>query len=355
MKNLKRLKKLKILPIRDKNLKNPKMEAKMLIQKEKRDKETNGTGFKSEKIIYNILLTLLTVAYVQKDWSNSRFDYFFLLHGETLARGLQVKTLKLIPGTENDYNISSCGKYPNGTLIVAADAIRRKGLVFFTLDENGGPINLRSKPIYKFTQRLLEWDEFLVTLEDCLKRATVITAEVFTASMNKSNLDEYCCLKRLEYFCHRIGYTFEKVLDNSSVTDVIINGKRCQVKFVTSDETGGYPISLRKGCKLTPYEKGDNDMYIVEVAEFLGTFIFMTEQQLIESGQIKTETQPGATCFKIFPYNYLNQKKILKGRSKCNKRRGNWTMNKDLWVSTEHGNIGMYYRYCEYHNITPLQ
>lgn len=326
-----------------------------------RDIKTNGKSLTIEKFAYDTMSTFKSVDYVQKDWCNATNDlYYILKDNPAITRGIQIKVL----GNDKDkyaYRMAGCDKYPIGTLIVGICLDPAMAVIYTTSEEfnKSTPyVSLNPKSKVKFNQFLItDWQKFLIKFEESLIRGTVITAEVFKNSMSERYLAEYCCLKRLEYFCHIRGHTFEKVTDNSSVTDVIINGNKTQVKYRHDDGTVGgehnhnyvlFIVAKSSGGKSKssiPYEVGDNYLYVFESHFMPGVFLFLTEEQLVKEGLIKTPTQAGKTSFRVYTPDFYERNK---GRKLNYNSKPNWTFNLDLWWCTEKGNLGDHRRLMEY-------
>jgi len=298
----------------------------------------------AEQEIIELLRSFSKVKQVWKDTSNSKFDLYFNLINENLIRGLQVKAITKRPD-RSSYRISGLDKYNDGMLIVGSNKEIGIGLLFISSEHTKmkmASISLNSK-LGVISRLVMIWSNFVKNLENNLTTAPIVTAGVFEKSMPASSFLEYNSIGRFLIYCQKFGFNVRIVENNSSHTDLLVDGRKAQMKYVSKPHRPSngdyfYKVSLSKsrhgGKNGIPYNKGDNDLYIVEIGDYPGDFFIATESILIEKGYIKTETKPGKGNLNVFPYDYLE-----KSENKNNLQiKGNWTCNKKYWLSTNHPN-----------------
>ena len=166
-----------------------------------------------------------------------------------------------------------------------------------------------------------------------------------------SSFMEYESIQRFALFCQKYNLNIKFNDNNSSGTDLFINGCKIQMKYSlkppnNGGSTYGYRISLVHGKKKVPYKKGENDYYVIELGSYHGEFLWLCEELLIEKGWIATDTQKGKTSLSVFPYDYVEKRLSTMpntNRKELSDRKlvhGNWTSNKEYWFSTEKGCLG---------------
>lgn len=323
--------------------------------------ENTAIGNIAENDVVDLLKTIPNVVSdrVRRDVNNSHFDVYFSLENESFERGLQVKSIR--PKKSGyGYSMDGVNKYKNGMLIVGINKAKHFGLAYIKEDKHHKksasitPGQIRGV----FSQLVLNWIDFRKRLIQLLPHATVITQQIFEKSLTKNMLLSYNSIERFAILCKIFSLSLQIGQDTSSVSDAIFEGKRAQFKYKSAPSVkrdgahrGCYNIGFSKnGPNKTkvPYEKGDNDFYIIELGTHHGDFLILLESQLIEKGNIKVRDQTGriiqsgTTGLSVFPYNYLE---IAQQSLTC-PVRGNWTCDGSIvagssatWISTTKGLI----------------
>lgn len=309
-------------------------------------------GNRTEHDLIKLLKDNNLVNHIWKDYSNSKYDLYFKLYNEDFVRGLQVKSITKRT-TRPGYSIKGLNKYENGMLIVALNKELGLGLLYIMCDE------LKAKTADmtiggtrgKFSKLLLNWPNFIQYLSFLLNKASIITKEIFRNSMTRENFLEHESILRFIKFCDKFNFNVKRVENNGSQTDLLVNNLKIQMKYCSkmkNPDNGEYSfwISLSKsgGYKKPhiPYEKGDNDFYIIEIGSHHGYFLAIPENILIDKRIIKTDNQTGKPYIIVFPFDYLDTKetnKVIKDKKAI---KGNWTCkDKRLWVSsfTDNGDV----------------
>lgn len=299
-------------------------------------------GCIAERDLINLLKTFNCIESVEKDHHNSKFDLYYKLKGESWKRGLQVKAITKIKYSE-DYRMNHLDRYSNGMLIVGINLQEKLGLAYLKsqkYDVSTARISTNPKSEGIFSKLLLPWEIFLIHLQNLLFSGVVITQDTFENSMTETTFKEYSSLERFFILCKKCGFEYKRVFNNASKTDLILEGLRVQLKFSAAQtcptkRTYSHKVSL--STSEGPYRKGDNDLYIVELGSNQGDFLFLPEDLLIEKGYIKTFSQPGRTNLDVYPYDYVQKRKLITPKCHHNKITGNWTCDKSLWISTQYG------------------
>ncbi len=284
----------------------------------------------SEICVLNLLLSFNTVQWAQRDFNNSKYDIFFRIKSDCLLRGLQVKTLGVIG--KNSFQIRDLHKYSDGTLIVCVHP-EQYGIVFLMSDlyrivtarvTIGGTKSAYSKI-------LQTWNDFVIKLKDGLISAQIIYD--IRSTMTEDNVKSYESTQRFIKFCKIHNLEYKVVPDASNVTDMIVNGKKLQLKYSSEPESSNrnysYHINLKRTIDSIPYKEGDNDFYIIELGGFHGEFLILPEYQLINRGYISSNGNKGITTLHVFHETYVECKKLIS--SKPGYVRGNWMCNSNLW------------------------
>lgn len=313
---------------------------------------THEVGLSSELKIVEILNEFDNIEKIWKDCSNSKFDIYYILKGETVIRGLQVKTLT--PRTNNipssAFGSRNMNRYDDGMLIVCFNYEHLAGLAYINSDKykNSGSIDVSfvKNPTNNFSKILLRWDEFLIHLKNILFQGMIITDKIFESKMSKNCFMEHKSIERFFIFCEKYGWTCVRNIDNNSVTDLFINGYKAQMKYCSKplDPNNGcyaYSIPLSKKSPLYKrkgsYEKGDNDFYIIEIGSNHGDFLILSEQVLIDKGLISINGEETTQTLNVYPYDYVENKLLTTPNRYKYLVKGNWTCDKKYWYSTEEG------------------
>lgn len=142
---------------------------------------------------------------------------------------------------------------------------------------------------------------------------TSVLFENMKNRFNATNLLEYESVNRFRAKCEQRETRVENPPDNGTVVDLIVNGNRVQMKFVSEIQAGKsqYSITITRcngtGSKnRTPYAASDNlQFFIFEVGGNKGHFMIIPILAMIDRGFIKTSTQPGKTSTSIYPPDSL--------------------------------------------------
>lgn len=280
-------------------------------------------GNMSEMDVIEILRNFDNVENVWKDCQNSKIDVYYILKGENFTRGLQVKTLSntRFEG-DHSFHMSGLDKYEDSTIIVGINKLFNVGLVYLSSDlykTKTAHATITNNPKTEFSKILLHWDDFILRLYDVLQHGTIITEENHKNFMTKSSYLEYESLERFYILCKNFKLDVTRVEDNGSVTDLIVNGFKIQMKFVSNPENGReYRVYLTRQ-KSEPYKQGDNDFYIIEIGSKLGEFLILSEEVLISNGLITTADRVGKPKIHVYPYDYTENTNVKF------ERKGNWT------------------------------
>lgn len=304
-------------------------------------------GNETESDAVELLSSFSCVQNAWRDLNNSKFDIYYILHGENLVRGLQVKSIMKSKSNDRLYYMKHLDLYMNGMLIIGLNKREQIGLAYINEDKyHKSTANMRINAPRGgiFSKLLMRWEFFTKSLVNLLSSGIILTEDVFRASIAPKMLMSTDSTQRLSIFANKYGFAFKVNEDTSSRTDVIFEGMRAQLKYASmpinvKNKSYAYAICLasRRNGSYKPYQKGDNDIYIIELGAHHGDFLFLSEALLIARGYIGTENQIGLTSLHVFPYDYIENSTMPV--SKFTPIRGNWTCNKSLWLSTAKGEI----------------
>lgn len=317
-----------------------------LVRKEG-GKNSLVTAHKTEQNVITLLKGFHSITSVWKDRYNSKFDIFYILKNETVTRGLQVKSITpLSPSKPRQFVIGGLDKYEDGMLMVALN-YQRFGLVYTNSRDYSVKkvtISLRKPARTIFNKLILEWGDFLKVLEESLSKGIVVTPKLYEMSLGDAHLKEYYSVQRFTTFCQKHGLNIEVVDETTSVTDLVINGFKVQMKYCTQASPSrikagryAYEINLHRSGQLK-YKKGDNDFYVIELGANPGYFLWLPEYLLIKKGFIcetgVDEKRTNSLC--VYPHDYVEKRKEISPKNK-NRVKGGWSCDPKLWISTEHG------------------
>lgn len=323
-----------------------KLEQDIFIHQGASSSITNGNVAEQEAM--ELLRSFKSVKAVWKDYNNSKFDIYFILENEDVTRGIQIKSMTKTVKSERNitYYIYDLNTYNNGMLIAAMSKSAGIGLFYIVTDDlkvKSAGVTTKGKN-GKFSKFVKQWPEFVKSLENNLRTAPIITQEVFENSISVANLKEYHSINRFLIYCQKFGFDVRRVENGGSNTDLIVNGLKVQMKYRSNPNgNSSYNIDLNKSNgsrrkndihKRKPYEKGDNDLYVIELGEKHGEFLVLTENLLIEKGFVKTSSQPGKQTLTVYPYDFL----IKPGYMDNNRLQATWTCDIKLWISTNRWN-----------------
>jgi len=334
------------------NRNNKSIDTNITNAKEKIQKKLNNIeiGNITEFDLINILRDFDNIVDVWKDTSNSKFDVYYVLKDENVIRGLQVKSISKRKNKQS-YLLYNMHKYKNGMLIVGLSKEYQLGLAYINSDKYNNirtvAVSFAKNPKSEFSKILLRWDNFLIHLKNILSEGQIITTELFKDSMSNTSYLEYLSIERFKVFCEKYGWNMKRNLNNSSETDLFVDGFRVQMKYRSNPRDPangkyGYTIHLKRTIdvgKYVSYKKGDNDFYVIEIGSHHGDFLIVPEKILIDKGYISINEKPRGEKFDTFPYGYLAYRLANVRPGWEHMVKGNWTMNPLFWFSTEKGRI----------------
>jgi hypothetical protein len=308
-----------------------------------------------EDFVLNWILGFACVKYARIDINNSSFDILFMLHGEDFFRGIQTKKLSVDSKSKSKsskpYAARETNGYPNNTLMIMVNMEAQFGITYLMSDEDnrsGNSISVRyplvnnRTQISKYTRLASSFDKLKPQIETHLKSAIIVTNEVYIKNISPTILKEIYSMGRFKQFCDTYGIPYEDVRDNSAPTDLLVYKKLMQMKFSSIKYgTNGdmIRIKLSRGQN-KPYEKGQNNYYVIEVETHIGWFLIIPESILINAGFISEDDSiETRNCLRIFPHNYNSKTKTFdEPTEKFFKNR--WSSNPNLWWSIEVGWLG---------------
>jgi hypothetical protein len=303
----------------------------------------------SEYATIEIFEGLPVVKKVVKDTYNSKLvDVIVYLKHDNIdandhPRAVQVKTLTKVKGKDNAFRFFNINDYPDGTLIVALNKEEKVGLVYFMSSEyrnqdGTGFACFAGKACGNFSKILYRWDKFISKLTEMIMFAPILTLEMYVNSLTSNNLAERLSRLRFEQLCNLMGKQYTDIPNNTAPTDVLMDILKCQLKYSSECalRQGVYDIAFHRQ-KMRPYEIGQNDFYIIELANFPGYFMFLHRNLLLRLGYLKSDDIPGKTGLHVFDYNYDDN--MLKNLSEVMKQnyRNKWCCEKYLWWSIYEG------------------
>lgn len=290
--------------------------------------DSSGIGDRTEKYILEMMAKLNSVKFAERSLHNEKVDIYYRLTDGAL-RGLQVKHLGKKSG--NSYGSNHLDRYSDGTLIICVNPEDRVGLIFVMSPE------FRAKSITVtiggtkgvFSRLLLDHGAFSVYLESMLPLAPVI--ENIRSLMTPCTVLEMESKQRFKDYCSKFGLRITEPDSSASVTDVIVSGFKCQLKYSSSPEnrrrTYSHKVMLGRGNG--PYIKGDNDFYVIELGGHHGEFLILHEQLLIDMGYVSHQGK-GKQNLNVFPLGYIREK-MKSVTSRWDMVKGNWTCDSKLW------------------------
>ncbi len=289
-------------------------------------------GNASERVVLDLLLSFDTVECAERDVNNSKYDIFFSLKSDSRNRGLQVKTMGVVTKRPNNFTIGCLDKYTDGTLIVCVHP-EQYGIICIMSDTYrivtaSATVNGTSA----YSKILQTWGDFVIKLKDSLTSSQII--HDIRSTMTKDHVKSYESTQRFISFCKIHNLEYKGTTDASDTTDIIVNGKKLQLKYSSSIENNkySYRINLER-TNYTPYKEGDNDFYAIEVGGFHGEFLIIPEQELIDRGHISRNEYKGITSLNVFHETYIECRKLISTQPW--QVRGNWTSNPDLWYNND--------------------
>jgi hypothetical protein len=315
-------------------------EESQVLYSRKGDSSTTAIGKATEKDALELLKSFASVKSAWTDNHNSKFDLYFNLHGDEIVRGLQVKTLGRVKNKNNAFDMTGLNKYEPGMLIVALNREAQIGLFYFyseTYNTTSARIHVTPNPRGIFSKLIMNWNDFKVNFEKSLPSAIQITKEIFNESMTLHNRLEHESINRFIIYLERFGVQYKRMIDDSSATDIIVNGFKVQMKYSSKPHNPDksqheHPIHLGRSRGRVPYKKGDNDFYVIEVASKHGEFIILPEQLLIDKGFIITENCEGRCDLSVYPYDHVEKLRAVTHDPRAKALiKGNWTCDKSLW------------------------
>lgn len=322
----------------------------------------------AEQNVIEILESFDCVKDVWKDRYNSKFDIYYILRGENVTRGLQIKSITPIKSTNDLYMIQDLHEYMNGMLMVCLNKLKGIGLTYINslyYETKCATVSINKNPVNKFEKLILQWDQFTLKLKDMLSYGIIITPKLYKNSMSNAHYTEYKSIERFKYFCQKYDLKCILNYDNSSPTDLFVNGFKIQMKYrgkIIGEKTNNYSYDIqlhRSAC--IKYKKGDNDFYVIEIGSHHGDFLWLPENLLIAKGYIteNINVDESSRChMSIFAYDYVEKKLLTTDDKNKYRVKGNWSCDKKYWISTEKGclndcdiNTGLYIKNLSFENF----
>ena len=173
-------------------------------------------------------------------------------------------------------------------------------------------------------------------MKNKLKTLLSISSIIYdvTNFMTPDQKKEKESIERFIVFCKIHGYNYSLVLDNSSKTDIIVNGCKIQMKFSSNPQntrrTYSYKIKAR-----SPYKYGDNDYYVIELGTHKGKFLIIPEIELFDRGYLSYNNVVGKSNINVYPYDYIETRFKITPNGHKHRVKGNWTCNYNLWYDNE--------------------
>lgn len=149
-----------------------------LTSTERKGNICNITSTQTEQNVIDILKKFDCVKDVWKDRYNSKFDIYYILNGEDVIRGLQIKSIVPVKSINDRYIIQHLHKYEDGMLMVCLNKMVGIGITYidsFYYRVTSTFIAINRNPINKFEKLILPWDQFTLKLKDMLYHGIVVT------------------------------------------------------------------------------------------------------------------------------------------------------------------------------------
>ena len=250
-------------------------------------------------------------------------------------RGIQVKTM--YKSKSNSFGLNHVNHYDREILLVGINEEYNLAIVFMLFSEikvgKSHNITVTHTPRSKYWNYFVTLDKLSERLKTYINKPGII--DDLDSIYTDCQLKEKNSTNRFLRFC--LYHNLDAILHHTTgdATDVIVNGKKCQLKYASKPEnrkrTYSYKITLGRKISgyrkngLSPYFIEDNDFYIIELGNDHGKFLIIHESIMIEKGIIKTNDQPRRISLSVYPENYSVCNKF---GPKCN---GNWTNKSGLW------------------------
>lgn len=263
-----------------------------------------------ERYIVNALRMLPDVEDVK--WtgqeSNARDDLIFKVRPSPDYYPVQVKKLSQVPNSPEYYFHIQKGYHPK-MLLASCDESRSLWIIGYCGNFPVGKIH------FCFTPRASTYNANKFTSEEqaLTKLVSLIQDSVSLTNMENrfsaTMLLEYNSIQRFRTICVPKGIVVENPPNNGLAVDLIANGNRSQMKYVTSLPPGKsqYSFSIVKNGGLgthIPYSIYDNlHFFIFEVGDAKGNFLIIPVPLMIKAGYIASENQPGKSKFPVYPMN----------------------------------------------------
>lgn len=243
--------------------------------------------------------------------------------------------------------INGLNKYDDGMLMVCINKSANIGLVYIDSDYYRTiktTVSFKRIHVNKFDKLILPFDKFTLKLKDMLYDGIIITPELYKNSMSPSHYTECESIERFIKFCIEHKLKYELNYDNSSPTDLFVEGYKIQMKYCSKSigektNNHSYHISLRRSGFIK-YKKGDNDFYVIEIGGYHNNFLWLPENLLIAKGYVSENImvdENSKYTLDIFPYDYIEKKLLTTDDKHKHQVKGNWSCNKKYWISTEKG------------------
>ena len=274
--------------------------------------ETNKTGVKNEKYVYDLLKHIHNIKEIQLVGQFGGFaDIIVKFNNEDNYKLLQVKTLTKI--NETSYYMSNSSNYPDNLLIAMVDSNYK----YFAI-EFAGNIKVKRLALYynnnqsKYKNIMFHNEQdFINNIIEKLSLSTIVKniIEIFTETQKK----EYKMRERLKETCIKLNLLYEDNNINHNTIDCYINNIPIQLKYASINQTHRNTISItmRKSCGQIAskhikqsYHIDDNfEFVIIEMGNSLNNFCIISKQELADKKCISTNHTIGSGICYVMPYN----------------------------------------------------
>jgi len=274
--------------------------------------ETNKTGVKNEKYVYELLKNIHNIKEIQLVGHFGGFaDIIVKFNNEDNYRLLQVKTLTKI--NETSYYMTNSCNYPDDLLIAMVD----NNYKYFAL-EFAGNINVKRLALF-FNNNKSKYKNIMFRSEEdfinnIIKKLSLSTnvknlTETFTESQKK----EYHMRQRLKEKCIKLNLLYKDNDVNHNTVDCYINNIPIQLKYASINQTHRktIAITMRKSCGRIglrnvkqSYNIDDTfEFIIIEIENALSNFCIIPKQELANKKCISTDDTIGSGICYVMPYN----------------------------------------------------
>jgi hypothetical protein len=275
--------------------------------------QTNETGVKNEKYVYNLLKNIYDLEEVQLiGHLGGLADIIIKINNyNDNYKLLQIKTLTKI--NETSYYMTNSVNYPDNLLIAMVDNTHK----YFAL-EFAGNIKVKRLALYynndksKYKNLMFRSEEdFINNILEKLPLSTDV--KTLTETLTECQKKEYYMRQRLKNKCIELGLNYEDNDINYDTVDCYINNIPIQLKYASINQKHRNTISItmRKSCgriglKHIKQSYNINDLFeyvIIELENSPSNFCIIPKQELANKKCISTNDTMGTGICYIMPYN----------------------------------------------------